>query len=308
VSRAGWWPPARRDGGWPPPTGGAPFGTLGRALLEAQEAGPLTLEIPVAPRFRSVFADADALGAGWQRPVRVFEHDRGLVSGLDADAREVALHHGVADSLVLEEGRWTPPARSALGADPVGVLVLDGLLSRTLSFDGLHSPELLGAGELLRPWGDDGGDSLTFETEWRVLERATVALLDDRFARRMARYPTVMTTLLDRGVQRARWLAAQIAIAHVRRAEPRLLMLFWHLADRWGRVTPHGVDLPLRLTHTMVAHLACMRRPTVSATIMRLARAGELRRNGDGTWLLTGAPPDVSAIVRREAAVPQRAA
>jgi len=51
-----------------------------------------------------VFTEADALGARWQRPVRVFEHDRGLVAGLDAETRQGALHHGVADSLVLEQG------------------------------------------------------------------------------------------------------------------------------------------------------------------------------------------------------------
>jgi CRP-like cAMP-binding protein len=75
-------------------------------------------------------------------------------------------------------------------------------------------------------------------------------------------------------------------------------MLFWHLADRWGRVTPQGIVVPLRLTHGTIARLICMRRPTVSATLMRLVRAGELARNRDATWILTGAPPDLAAITR----------
>jgi hypothetical protein len=42
-----------------------------------------------------------------------------------------------------------------------------------------------------------------------------------------------------------------------------------------------------------------MRRPTVSATLARLVRSGDLARNADGTWMLAGAPPDLSTITRR---------
>jgi CRP/FNR family cyclic AMP-dependent transcriptional regulator len=259
-------------------------------------------------RFRSVLTDP-ARERRWQRPVRVFDHERALLAGLEPPAAELARHHGVADSIVLEEGTWIPPAEGALGRNPIGLLILDGLLARTLSFDGLHSPELLGAGDLLRPWGSDGAAaSLAFDTDWRVHDRATVALLDDRFARRMCRFPAIVAALLDRGVQRSHLLACQLAIAHVRRADARLLMLFWHLADRWGRVTPQGVALPLRLTHATIAQLVCMRRPTVSATLVALARRGELQRGDDGSWLLTGSPPDVSRIAGRSAGPRLRAA
>ena len=231
---------------------------------------------------------------GWRRPVRVFEHDRPLIAGLRGPERDLALHQGVADSEILDVGEWLPPAQDELGRDSLGVLVLDGLLARTISFDGLHSPELLGPGDLLRPWQDGANGSLEFETEWRALERTTVAWLDGAFARRVARFPCVTATLLERSVQRAWWLSAQVAIAHVRRAEPRLILLFWHLADRWGRVTPGGVEVPLRLTHSAVAQLACMRRPTVSTTLAHLANAGEIQRNADGTWVLTGSPPELT--------------
>ena len=30
-------------------------------------------------------------------------------------------------------------------------------------------------------------------------------------------------------------------------------MLLWYLAERWGRVTPDGVIVPLRLTHETLA-------------------------------------------------------
>jgi hypothetical protein len=250
---------------------------------------------------RSVFALPDAAReGGLERPIRVFDADPDLLADLEPPLAEFLRNRGIADSIILDEGPWTPPAEAELGPGSVGLLVIDGLLSRNVRFDGLESPELMGAGDLLRPWDDATGvGSLEFDTAWRVLERATVALLDERFARQMCRFPGLTPRLLGRAIERSRYLSFQLAIAHVRRAEPRVLMLLWHLADRWGRVTPQGVVVPLRLTHATIARLVCMRRPTVSATLMRLVRTGELARNADGTWMLTGAPPDLSTITRR---------
>jgi CRP/FNR family transcriptional regulator, cyclic AMP receptor protein len=258
-------------------------------------------------RDASLFALPDA--AGFQRPVRVFDADPDLLSAVEPGTARLLRDRAVADSVVLGEGPWTPPPAETLGPGAIGLLVLEGLMSRTVRFDGLHSPELVGAGDLLRPW-DDGArmGSLEFETEWHVLERTTVAILDDRFARRLCRVPGITAGLLGRALDRSRWLSFQLAIAHVRRAEPRVLMLLWHLADRWGRVTPEGVVVPLRLTHATIARLVCMRRPTVSATLMRLVRTGELARNRDATWTLTGAPPDLSTITRRRVTRDRQAA
>jgi CRP-like cAMP-binding protein len=233
------------------------------------------------------------------RPVKVFDHDPGLLGDLPPALARVVRDRAIADSMVLPTGAWTPPSQQDLGPGGIGLLVLDGVLSRTIGFAGLESPELVGAGDLLRPWDDESAASLEFSTEWRVLERATVALLDSGFARRMCRVPGLTSGLLERTVERSRWLSFQLAIAHVRRAEPRVLMLFWQLADRWGRVTPTGVVVPMRLTHATIARLICMRRPTVSAALVRLVRAGELARNRNGTWTLTGAPPDSDTVHRR---------
>jgi CRP-like cAMP-binding protein len=246
----------------------------------------------------SIFAVPDSDGAGFRRPVKVFDIDPGLLSEVPATAARVVRERGIADSLVLPAGRWTPPSGEELCRGAIGLLVLDGLLSRTIRFAELESPELVGAGDLLRPWEEERSASLDFTTEWRVLERATVAVLDAAFARRMSRVPGLASGLLERTVERSRWLAFQLAIAHVRRAEPRVMMLLWHMADRWGRVTPAGVVVPLRLTHTAIAHLICMRRPTVSATLVDLVRNGELVRNDDGGWTLTGAPPDLATVTR----------
>jgi CRP-like cAMP-binding protein len=248
----------------------------------------------------SIFAVPDAHD-GLARPVKVFAHQPELLADLPPALARVVRDRGIADSRILPTGEWTPPSREDLGAGAIGLLVLDGLLSRTIGFAGLESPELVGAGDLLRPWDDERGASLEFSTEWRVLERATVAVLDGRFARRMCRVPGLTSGLIERTVERSRWLSFQLAIAHVRRAEPRVLMLLWHLADRWGRVTPSGVVVPVRLTHATIARLVCMRRPTVSATLMRLVRTGELARSEDGTWTLTGSPPDLATVNRSRA-------
>ena len=235
----------------------------------------------------------------WQRPVRVFELDPGLLDGVEPHLARIARQRVVAESVVLATGPWTPPQRDELGRDAVGLLVLDGLLMRSLAFDGLLSPELFGVGDVLRPWESD--ELLDFEVtaEWRVLERATVALLDAEFARQVCRIPGVTAALLARAIQRSRSLAFRIAVAHIRRAEPRVLTLFWHLGDRWGTVTPRGVAVPLRLSHSMIASLVYMRRSTVSAVLTRLARAGELERNADGSWLITGERPALTGITRR---------
>jgi CRP/FNR family cyclic AMP-dependent transcriptional regulator len=235
-----------------------------------------------------------------ERPVRLFEHDPDLLRAVEPRLAAVARQHVVADSLVLAAGPWTPPTGPAVAGDQaLGLLVLEGLLTRTLSFDELRSPELIGVGDLLRPWESDASMSLEIATQWHVLERATVAVLDARVARQVGRIPGVTAALLGRSVQRSHWLAFMATVAHVRRADARVLMLFWYLADRWGRVTPRGIHVPLRLTHSLIASLISMRRPTVSTALTQLARADRLWREPDGSWLLTGEPPATTRITRR---------
>ena len=69
-------------------------------------------------------------------------------------------------------------------------------------------------------------------------------------------------------------------------------MLLWTLAERWGRVGPHGVRLPLSLPHRTLATLVGARRPSVTTALTGLARAGLVERVRDG-WLLHGDPAEV---------------
>jgi hypothetical protein len=72
--------------------------------------------------------------------------------------------------------------------------------------------------------------------------------------------------------------------------DERLLLLLWHMADRWGRVTPHGVSLSLRLTHELLADLIAVQRPSVTLSLQQLERQGRISREG-GKILLIGQPP-----------------
>jgi hypothetical protein len=223
--------------------------------------------------------------------VRVADEDPALLGPLDGTLAEAARHLLVARTMWRDPGRWEP-----LSADVprsfdgwLGLLILDGLVVRHVEVGGLRCCELLGPGDLLRPWDeDDGGATLDATAAWRVLEPTRFALLDAGFGRRACRWPTVTAELMQRTLRRSRSLSILLALTQARRADVRLRTLFCHLADRWGRVTPAGVVLPLQLTHSVIAELTGLRRPSVSLSLGELERAGEIVRLSKGSWLIAG--------------------
>jgi CRP/FNR family cyclic AMP-dependent transcriptional regulator len=221
--------------------------------------------------------------------VRVFDLDPDLLAGIDAEAARVLRGRVAVRGLRVPCGDWAPPC--AQGSDgTLGLLVLEGLVCRSICVHGRQCPELLGAGDLLRPWQPDAA-MVEGAGDWRVLQPLTIAVLDERFMALVRRWPSIAVVLLERAMQRSRERSFQLAIAHIRQAETRLLALLWHLAERWGRVTAHGVALPLPLTHELLGQLACLHRPTTSTAVQRLIRCGELERRPDRGWTLLGRPP-----------------
>jgi CRP/FNR family transcriptional regulator, cyclic AMP receptor protein len=182
----------------------------------------------------------------------------------------------------------------------VGFLVLDGLLVREVRMNDRSLAEVLGPGDVLRPWEASNGAG-GVEVRWRALTAVRMAELDGAFTQAARHWPEVTIELAARGVRRADALAVQAAISHVRRVEGRLIHLLSHLASRWGRVTPEGVVLSLPLTHATLAQLVGARRPSVTAAFGELAREGTCIPRGQGTWLLSSssvlADPDESAHV-----------
>ena len=223
-------------------------------------------------------------------PCRVLEEDSDLAEAVPVEHRDQAIRECLAAAFAVPVGSWRAP-RTTRAARGIGLLVLHGLLIRRVGVDGRYGAELLGAGDILRPWqGEDEPPLLPITTGWRVVEPAKMAALDERFQIRMGRFPQLSGSLVARALQRSRNLAISMAIVHQPRVDVRLQMMFWHLATRWGRVRGDGVSVPLRLTHSVLADLTAARRPTVSSALSELTRRGLVQAVPDG-WLLRGIPP-----------------
>ncbi len=227
----------------------------------------------------------------------MLREDANLAEAIPRPQRQQAEERCIAAAVHIPRGRWSGE-RADVMPDGIGLLVLRGLLIRRVGISGSYGAELLGEGDLLRPWqGEDVAPALHHTTGWRVLEPARIALLDRRVANRFATYPDLTGRLVARALERSRNLAMNMAIVHQPRVHTRLHMLFWHLADRWGIVSSEGVVLPLRLTHTVLADLAAARRPTVSKALAQLTAGGLVTAQPSG-WLLSGQPPGELAEIR----------
>src|ERR1700761_7369373 len=210
----------------------------------------------------------------------ILREDPELAEAVPRAARSRAIETCVARTATVASGRWSARGTGA-GEGAIGLLVLDGVLLRRVGVDGRFGAELLGQGDLLRPWQEeDGSAALTRTTGWRVLEPARLAVLDEAAAGR----------LVARALERSRHLTVNMAIIHQARVHVRLHMMFWHLAERWGRVRSEGIFLPLSLTHSVLADLVAARRPTVTTGLAELYRR-QLVRDLPRGWLLLGEPP-----------------
>jgi hypothetical protein len=196
----------------------------------------------------------------------------------------------------LEPGPWDVDRLSGASPEHLGLLIVDGVIAREVLVSDTISTELLGPGDVIRPWRiQDGSGLLQHDVRWNVLTRSRFALLDRRLSVELGRYPEVGAAIVDRVNERALRLGLTQAISQLNRVDRRLLALFWHLAERWGRMTSGGVALPMTLSHRMLGQLVGARRPTVSTALGELVKKGELVRRDDGTWLLTGEPVGVPA-------------
>lgn len=219
-------------------------------------------------------------------PVCVLDIDPDLGDGISADRLEAARRASQAETFEVRQGEWDPEASAAVAADGYGLLVLSGLFCRRVVQGQRHGAELLGPGDLLRPWDRiDEWSSIPADSTWLVIEDARLAVLDRDFAARCASFPEMGVALIRRGLMRSRYLAMLFAIVAERRVETRLTMLFWHLADRFGRMGGEWVEIPVPLTHRILSELVAARRPSVSTALTRLQDQGILLRTADG-WQL----------------------
>jgi len=169
----------------------------------------------------------------------------------------------------------------------LGLLVLDGLLMRDVTFARAACTELLGRGDLLRPW-DWEREVVTVRPQvvWTALQPVRLAVLDRRITAIIGRWPELVSAVAARAVRRASELATTQATSHLTRVDARLELLFWGLADRWGRVSTDGVVLELPLTHQVLGRLIGAQRPSVTTALSDLTRRGVIARRDDGALVL----------------------
>ena len=98
--------------------------------------------------------------------------------------------------------------------------------------------------------------------------------------------------LIARALRHGNRLDSHLAILENPSVELRTLLFLWHVADRWGRVGPDGIQVPVRVTHETLGRLVRAQRPSVTRAVNQLGRArrAESRRRRL-TWMLHGEPP-----------------
>jgi CRP-like cAMP-binding protein len=226
-----------------------------------------------------------------KRSVRVLEVDPELALRVPPSRIYEARRRLVAPLQVLSSGFCEVP----LDNEPMhlGYLIIEGLIARDTVLANHVSTELLGDGDVLQPQAPAGDDALIhYRVYWHVLTPVRLAVLDAEFARTLVHWPQVTASILERTNRRVLQMSIHQALLQLSPVETRLLVLFWHLAERWGRVTPEGILLPLGLTHQVLGQLVGCRRASVTTALKAVTNSGLVDRVDDGSWLLHGEPPD----------------
>jgi CRP/FNR family cyclic AMP-dependent transcriptional regulator len=221
--------------------------------------------------------------------VQLLEADPDLGRGLDPRrARELA-QRLIVPTIELPPGPWSP--RRPGSSPPIGLLILHGVLVREASVGDHASAELLGPGDLVRPWDDEQDMLLHPLVAWSALVPARLAVIDSGVAERAGQWPQLAAVLVERASRRAERLAVLQALGSLTRVEDRLLGVLWALAERWGRVVPGGVIVDLHVPHRTLAGMIGARRPSVTTGLGHLMGRGLVERRPSGGWLLHGEPP-----------------
>jgi hypothetical protein len=249
-----------------------------------------------------VFVPKEAsLSRSAKASVRVLECDPELGLRVPPAGIARAREELTARARWLGSGTWEEP----LEGGRLGFLIIEGLLARDLMLAGNTCTELVGEGDVLQPSANPREDRLVhYHVVWHVLESVRIAVLDDEFARSLDQWPQVAGALLERAIRRTIRMSVHQALLQLSPVETRLVVLLWFLAERWGRVTPEGINLRLRLSHQLLGQLVGCRRASVTTALRHVRESGLVRRREDGTWLLTGSAPDELAHIHWERAAP----
>ena len=224
--------------------------------------------------------------------VGLLEADGALAQALDERSRLEAAPRAVAEVVAVAPGAWTLEPRREDWRRGLGLLVLDGLLAGEVKVKKRSFLELLGPGDLLRPWTyrPEFAPALAPPAQWEVLTLARFAVLDRELALRLAPWPEVTGLLLDRAVERSRSLAVQFALRQEGRVDERLRFALWHLARRWGE--PDGERVVLRLgplSPHVLGRMAATTPESAADALGRLQERGVVEPLEAGGWRLARA-------------------
>lgn len=234
--------------------------------------------------------------------------DPDLAAGLQPDQLQAAREHVRVRLLTLDgeelTGKW-----GEASVNIAGLLIVKGAMLREVSAAERVTAEVVGPGDLIRPFQEDGEEDLPVRAEirWRVVQPVVVAVIDAHVLQAASTWPSVLAALTARGVRRAQRLSVNLSISHMVRIADRLLLLFWHLSTHWGRVTRDGVVINLPLTHAQLALMVGSERPSVTTALGRLNDEGLITRLPSRGWLLQGpVPDDISTLLTRSGPLIER--
>jgi CRP/FNR family transcriptional regulator, cyclic AMP receptor protein len=224
----------------------------------------------------------------------VLREDPELALGLSEDDRRAAVSLFRAPVIQVSSQRWTPPHYDP--ARTFGLIVLDGLLGRRVRVGRTVGTELLGVGDILRPWDDEQPFELVPATlDWRVFSPTRLAVLDDRITTLIGRRAQLVVNFSGRIMRQSRRATYLMVVSHLPRIEDRVLTTLWHIASTCGKVTPEGVSIPFRITHEVLGEIVGAHRPSVTVAIQTLETRGKLIRTANNGFILPGMPPEWEA-------------
>ena len=231
--------------------------------------------------------------------VSVLEVDPDLGARIDRARFERARTRCTAELMIPDRESW-PPASVEAAAELFGFLVLRGVVLQRTRLAGRETVDLLGPGDVVRPWGplDDFAELLN-PSRWQLLDDVALAALDGQFLEEATPWPELVIALAERNARHGCSLLNRLAVAQIPRVETRLRVVLWDLAARFGRVGREGVLVPLRLRHDVLGGLVSTSREAVSRGMAGLQRDGVLVREPRG-WLLRGGPPPETFVVEHD--------
>lgn len=221
---------------------------------------------------------------------RLLDLDPSLGEGIPEEELAEARAQAVVPVVTLSPGP-VAFARLRRPEDPRGpfaVLVTDGLIARDVSLFGRPAAQLVGPGDVLAI-PDRAELAEPARMTVGCATRVRVAVLERRFLAAVQQWPWLGARLIERAGAWSDRALSQQAINQLGRVDLRLLFMLGHLAERWGRVTPDGVFVPLRLTHETLGRLVGAQRSTVTLALKELREQGAVVKHGDGYLIAHGA-------------------